>query len=126
MDQMDVEGETDSLVKSVTDISLEFKFVTPYTSLFVEVPRNATKTTATTAIDAKAEAAAVPQSVVPAGTLADTQASYAGIAPATTRAAAATSTQTAGGSNQTEPGFEFVFAVIGLFVVKYLTVRMRK
>jgi len=59
MDRIDVEGETDTLVSSVTRISLDFKFVTPYTSLFVEVPKNATKTTAT-AIDAKAEAVSIP------------------------------------------------------------------
>ncbi|MCX9084262.1 MAG: VIT and VWA domain-containing protein [Candidatus Methanoperedens sp.] len=33
MDRIDVEGETDPLVSSITNISLEFKFVTPYTSL---------------------------------------------------------------------------------------------
>jgi PGF-CTERM protein len=38
MDRMVVEGETDALVSEITDISLEFGFVTPYTSLFVEVP----------------------------------------------------------------------------------------
>lgn len=128
MDQMDVEGETDTLVSSVTSISLEFKFVTPYTSLFVEVPKNATKTTAT-AIDAKAEAAsAVPQSVAPTGT----QAAYAGVtqAPAmTTVAGGEASKQGAPAvatTNKMEPGFELVLAMIGLFVVKYLVVRRRK
>ena len=38
MDRMVVEGETDALVSEITDLSLEFGFVTPYTSLFVEVP----------------------------------------------------------------------------------------
>jgi PGF-CTERM protein len=38
MDQMLIEGETNSLVSGVTELSLEFGFVTPYTSLFVEVP----------------------------------------------------------------------------------------
>ncbi|WP_094226999.1 hypothetical protein [Methanolobus psychrotolerans] len=35
-----MEGETDDLVAKVTDLSLEFEFefVTPYTSLFVEIP----------------------------------------------------------------------------------------
>jgi len=31
-------SETDALVSAITDLSLEFGFVTPYTSLFVEVP----------------------------------------------------------------------------------------
>ena len=38
MDRMLIEGETNSLVSGVTELSLEFGFVTPYTSLFVEVP----------------------------------------------------------------------------------------
>ncbi|VVB55619.1 Uncharacterised protein [uncultured archaeon] len=63
MDRIDVEGETDTLVSAITNISLEFKFITPYTSLFVEVPRNLTNTT-TNAIDTKPEtitaAAAAP------------------------------------------------------------------
>jgi len=118
MDQMDVEGETDSLVKSVTDISLEFKFVTPYTSLFVEVPKNATKTTTATGVDAKAEAAsAVPQSVTPA----ENQISYAGVTQSAAMTQAAASAHP-----KEEPGFEIVFAMIGLFAVKYLVVRRRK
>lgn len=38
LDRIEVEGETDELVTSVTDLSLEFEFVTSYTSLFVEIP----------------------------------------------------------------------------------------
>ncbi|HDJ38745.1 MAG TPA: PGF-CTERM sorting domain-containing protein, partial [Methanosarcinales archaeon] len=38
MDRMVVFGETDALVSEITNLSLEFGFVTPYTSLFVEVP----------------------------------------------------------------------------------------
>ena len=38
MDRMVVEGETDPIVSEITDLSLKFGFVTPYTSLFVEVP----------------------------------------------------------------------------------------
>ncbi|MHC1575098.1 MAG: VIT domain-containing protein [Candidatus Methanogasteraceae archaeon] len=38
MNRMVVEGETDALVSEITNLSLEFGFVTPYTSLFVEVP----------------------------------------------------------------------------------------
>ncbi|VVB84884.1 Vault protein inter-alpha-trypsin domain protein [uncultured archaeon] len=133
MDRIDVEGETPALVKSVTDISLEFKFVTPYTSLFVEVPKNATKTTAT-AIDAKAEAAGVvPQSTVITG---------AQQAPQSTMTSALTTVppnsvpvsggfgeanKQAGSAAQTkpEPGFELVFAVIGLVAVKYLVLQRR-
>ncbi|MEA1943787.1 MAG: PGF-CTERM sorting domain-containing protein, partial [Euryarchaeota archaeon] len=49
MDRMTIEGETDALVSEITALSLEFGFVTPYTSLFVEVPaidRSETTTTA--------------------------------------------------------------------------------
>lgn len=39
LDRMKVEGETDELVSEVTNLSLEYGFVTPYTSFFVEVPQ---------------------------------------------------------------------------------------
>lgn len=123
MDQMDVEGETDTLVKSVTDISLEFKFVTPYTSLFVEVPKNATKTTTATGVDAKTEAvSAVPKSgnltpAMPAPTMTGAP------AVATTTAAARALPPD---RDYKSPGFELVLAMIGLFAVKYLVVRRRK
>jgi len=138
MDKIDIEGETDTLVSSITSISLEYKFVTPYTSLFVEVPKNTTKTTTATAIDAKAEAASiVPQSVTPGATV------VANVIVTQTAAAAATappssapqyqggqeaSKQAASGSTtrKAEPGFELVFAMIGLFAVKCLLVRSRK
>lgn len=38
LDRIEVEGETEPLVAEITDLALEFDFVTPYTSLFVEVP----------------------------------------------------------------------------------------
>jgi len=137
MDRINVEGETDTLVSSVTSISLEFKFVTPYTSLFVEVPKNATKTTAT-AIDAKAEAAA-PQSVTPGVTA---PVVYATATVATTAAAAVTAppsnapqnggsgeqrkTASSEQSQKTEPGFELVLAMIGLIMVKFLVIGRRR
>ena len=40
LDRIEVEGETEPLVAAVTDLALEFDFVTPYTSLFVEVPES--------------------------------------------------------------------------------------
>lgn len=99
MDRIDVEGETDTLVSAITNISLEFKFVTPYTSLFVEVPRNATNTTAT-AIDTK------PETITSAPVVA-----YA--KPVTT-------------SPPQEPGFGIIFTMIGLLFVKYLIMHKRK
>ena len=39
LDMMKVEGETDELVSEVTALSLEYGFVTPYTSFFVEIPQ---------------------------------------------------------------------------------------
>jgi hypothetical protein len=99
MDRIDVEGETDMLVSGITNISLEFKFVTPYTSLFVEVPRNATNTTAT-AIDTKPE-------TITAAAAAPLAATYAK-PPVATPAA---------------PGFGIIFTMIGLLAVKYLIMR---
>ncbi len=136
MDRIDVEGETDTLVSSVTSISLEFKFVTPYTSLFVEVPKNATKTTTATAIDAKAEAASiVPQSTTPGVTVAAvvaTTAAAAATAPPSSapqdRGYQEASKQAASASttSKAEPGFELVFAIIGLIMVKYLALGRRR
>jgi uncharacterized protein YegL len=39
LDRMKVEGETYELVSEVTNMSLEYGFVTPYTSFFVEIPQ---------------------------------------------------------------------------------------
>lgn len=39
LDRMKVEGETNELVSEVTNLSLEYDFVTPYTSFFVEIPQ---------------------------------------------------------------------------------------
>jgi hypothetical protein len=38
LDRIRVEGESDKLVSEVTGLALEFGFVTPYTSLFIELP----------------------------------------------------------------------------------------
>lgn len=38
LDRIEVEGENEALVSEVTGLALEFGFVTPYTSLFVELP----------------------------------------------------------------------------------------
>jgi uncharacterized protein YegL len=39
LDRIEVEGENETLVSEVTGLALEFGFVTPYTSLFVELPK---------------------------------------------------------------------------------------
>lgn len=137
MDKIDIEGETDTLVSSVTSISLEYKFVTPYTSLFVEVPKNTTKTTTATAIDAKAEAASIaPQSATPGATVAVAAAATVVASVATAPPSSApqyqglqeTSKQAGADRSNTkaEPGFELVLAIIGLFAIKYLVVRSQK
>lgn len=41
LDRIEVEGENEALVSEVTGLALEFGFVTPYTSLFVELPEMA-------------------------------------------------------------------------------------
>ncbi|WP_440945209.1 VIT domain-containing protein [Methanosarcina sp. T3] len=38
LDRIEVEGENETLVSEITGLALEFGFVTPYTSLFVELP----------------------------------------------------------------------------------------
>lgn len=49
LDLMKIEGETDELVTDVTDLSLEYGFVTPYTSFFVEIPQAEEKEETTSA-----------------------------------------------------------------------------
>ncbi|MDO9097709.1 MAG: VWA domain-containing protein, partial [Candidatus Methanoperedens sp.] len=151
MDRIDVEGETEPLKSEITKLSLEFKFVTPYTSLFVEVPVNNTKT-ATTSRDTKGEAAVSSTAAATKPQGASTAPSYAsstppGVTPgvmprvattaAATAAPAVTSTQTPAQApaeiakagvtprEQTpkEPGFESVFAIIGLL---FLVLRKRR
>lgn len=110
MDRIDVEGETDTLVSAITNISLEFKFVTPYTSLFVEVPRNISNAMAN-AIDVKPETIAAE---AVAATIAK---------PVTTSSQSAKPQPT---ETPKEPGFGIISAMIGLFTVKYLIIRKRK
>lgn len=109
MDRIDVEGETDTLVSAITNISLEFRFVTPYTSLFVEVPRKVTNTTAT-AIDAKPGAITDVRVASAIGTPATVASTYAKPPIAT----------------PTEPGFGIIFTLIGLLAVKYLIMHKQK
>ncbi|PXF60233.1 MAG: hypothetical protein C4B59_09760 [Candidatus Methanogaster sp.] len=56
MDRMLIEGETNSLVSEVTELSLEFGFVTPYTSLFVEMPTTIGETELSAEMPAEATA----------------------------------------------------------------------
>jgi uncharacterized protein YegL len=132
MDRIDVEGETEDLKSSITKLSLDFKFVTPYTSLFVEVPVNNTRKTAT-AIDAEAEIKSAPVATAGATVMATSAAIQttgvakappaatvvATIAPALTEAAKPPAPTAA----PKEPGFEIVFAIIGLL---FLVLRKRK
>ncbi|GFO97644.1 hypothetical protein ig2599ANME_1849 [groundwater metagenome] len=96
----------------------------------MEVPKNATKTTAT-AIDAKAEAAA-PQSVSATPASVATTAVAAATAPPSAVPAgngfgeASKQAFPASTTPKMEPGFELVFAMIGLLVVKYLVLHNRR
>ncbi|MDP2768156.1 MAG: PGF-CTERM sorting domain-containing protein, partial [Candidatus Methanoperedens sp.] len=89
-----------------------------------------------TAIDAKAEAASiVPQSATPGVTVAAvvaTTAAAAATAPPSSapqdRGYQEASKQAASASttSKAEPGFELVFAIIGLIMVKYLALGRRR
>jgi PGF-CTERM protein len=139
MDRMVVEGETDALVSEITDLSLEFGFVTPYTSLFVEVPVIDKISEATTEAyegvgDGEvAEEAAMP---VPTATVIATSASEGADAPVVAPTPAATSVpreseapdevatpaETAQAKKKT-PGFGALFATTGLAAAAYLARR---
>ncbi len=132
MDRMVVEGETDAIVSEITDLSLEFGFVTPYTSLFVEVP----------VIDKISEATT---EAYEGGDWGKGGAEGAGetVMPVPTATAAPTSAQVEGGAGARDevtnapreieavealtkkkcPGFGALFAIAGLVAVAYLVRR---
>jgi len=145
MDRMVVEGETDHIVSEITDLSLKFGFVTPYTSLFVEVPVIDKISEANTEAYEGAwedEVAAEAEMPVPAATAIATSASEGADAPVVAPTPAATSApresesrdeatgsaQEAATSEETAtkkktPGFGALFAITGLAAVAYLVRR---
>lgn len=147
MDRMVVEGETDALVSEITDLSLKFGFVTPYTSLFVEVPVIDKISEANTEAyegawdDEVAEDATMP---VPTAAVTATSASGGADAPVVTPTPEATSAPRedeardeatgsaqevataaaeAAQTNKKTPGFGALFATTGLAAVAYLVRR---
>ncbi len=128
MDRMVVEGETDPIVSEITDLSLEFGFVTPYTSLFVEVPVIDKISEATTEAyegaweDEVTEEAAMP---VPTPAATPTRAlGGGGAADKATGSAQEVSTsaeETA--TKKKTPGFGALFTITGLAAVAYLARR---
>jgi PGF-CTERM protein len=139
MDRMVVEGETDALVSEITDLSLEFGFVTPYTSLFVEVPVTDKISEATTeayegAWEGEVADEAPVEAVTPVATatsaLGGADAPVVAPTPEATSAprvseapdevsAAAEETAT----QKKTPGFSALFAIAGLAAVAYLARR---
>ena len=137
MDRMVVEGETDPIVSEITDLSLEFGFVTPYTSLFVEVP----------VIDKISEATAEPGTLSEPEAMVTATPAYEGVAETDeampTPAPEATSALPEGGATDEAtgsaqevptsaeetaamtktPGFGALFATTGLAAVAYLARR---
>ena len=137
MDRMVVEGETGALVSEITDLSLEFGFVTPYTSLFVEVPVTDKISEATTEAYKGAEEGEVVEeapvevdAVAPVATA--TRARGGADAPVVAPTPEATSApmerETPGESTTSQtkkktPGFGALFAITGLAAVAYLARR---
>ena len=126
MDRMVVEGETDALVSEITDLSLEFGFVTPYTSLFVEVPVIDEASEANTESDTIEESMEVEASAPYDGKVAQdasvdeaipTSAPWSGASDTATEAA------TEEGPVEEGPGFGALVAIAGLVAVAYLVRR---
>ena len=126
MDRMVVEGETDALVSEITDLSLEFGFVTPYTSLFVEVPVIDEGSEANTESDTIEESMEVEASAPYDGKVAQdasvdeaipTSAPWSGASDTATEAA------TEEGPVEEGPGFGALVAIAGLVAVAYLVRR---
>ncbi|KAF5414193.1 MAG: hypothetical protein C5S49_07165 [Candidatus Methanogaster sp.] len=138
MDLMVVEGETNAIVSEITDLSLEFGFVTPYTSLFVEVPVLDKISEATTESGTLAEPEAMVtathayEDVDDTGDVMTVQAPEAtptrslGGGGATDEADQETSTSPrtsrprTSRSNASAPGFGALFAITGLVAIAYL------
>jgi len=115
MDRMIVEGETDQLVSEITDLSMEFGFVTPYTSLFIEVPIINRITETTTGSDS-------PPIEAPTATGASGKTEPKGEAinwpmPAPTQTVAE---EDMAYPSEAEPGFTAILSIAGLIVVAYL------
>ena len=144
MDRMVVEGEADALVSEITDLSLEFGFVTPYTSLFVEVPVIDKISEATTESGTLAESEEVaPEEVATAVATATSAPGGADtpVAAPTPEATSApredeardkatgsaqevaTAAAEAAQTNKKTPGFGALFATTGLAAVAYLARR---
>ncbi len=133
MDRMVVEGEADALVSEITDLSLEFGFVTPYTSLFVEVPVIDKISEATTEPGTLEEPALAESEEVATAVATATSASGGADAPVVAPTPEATSAprvseapdevSAAAEETATEkktPGFSALFAIAGLAAVAYL------
>jgi len=137
MDRMVVEGEADALVSEITDLSLEFGFVTPYTSLFVEVPvidkiSEATTepgtlaepeevATATPAYEGEAAAEEAMPAPTPEATSAPRESEATDKATESVQEAATAAEETA--TKKKTPGFSALFVTAGLAAVAYLARR---
>jgi uncharacterized protein YegL len=126
MDRMVVEGETNALVSAITDLSLKFGFVTPYTSLFVEVPVIDKISEATTKAyegawaDEVAEESAMPVPT-PEATSAPRESEETDEATGSAQEVATSAEETA--TEKKAPGFGALFATTGLAAVAYLVRR---
>jgi len=126
MDRMVVEGETDALVSEITDLSLEFGFVTPYTSLFVEVPVIEEVSEAPTESDTQEDSMEVEVNAPYEGEVAE-KASVDEAIPTSAPWGGATDTVTEAVAEEApveeEPGFSAFVAIAGLVAVAYLVRR---
>ncbi len=137
MDRTVVEGETDDLVSKITALSLEFGFVTPYTSLFVEVPTIDKSETTATASGVEGEVteaalgvatpkeevpAVAPKSSAPVPEEAEETDAGAGGAGRMTGAVGSRppAAEAPTSMKKKTPGFGALFAITGLAAVAYL------
>ena len=136
MDRMVVVGETDTLVSEITDLSLEYGFVTPYTSLFVEVPVFEKISTTATETDTPLTSEAVPDSATGAIDPCATAASHGkdqtgpeaidwDSRPIDQEVSPVEAVPDATSTEQ-EPGFSAFLAITGIVAIAYLMRIYRK
>jgi hypothetical protein len=116
LDRIDVEGEKAEMVEEVTDLSMEFGFATPYTSLYVEMPEEEEPEPAAP----PAEYEAVAEEVEEEEAVEETMVEEIPLVEDETVVTESDDAEENTGKEET-PGFEILYAIVGVFAAAYCT-----
>ncbi|MDK2830581.1 MAG: hypothetical protein PWQ75_333 [Methanolobus sp.] len=115
LDRIDVEGEKAEMVEEVTDLSMEFGFATPYTSLYVEMPEEEEPEPAAPPAEYEAVAEEVEEEEE---AVQETMVEEIPLVEDETVMAESDDVEENTDKEET-PGFEIVYAIIGVFAAAY-------